>query len=298
MAFNRRTAVKFLTKTRGYKHFGYFCLMQWLHRLFDFYLDASIHVAFAIVALVMATGLLLNIPFDLNLVCFLFFGSISCYNFVKYGPEAEKYLKLTKLYHKNIQFFSIVSFLIAVYHGFFLKKETWAGIVILVLMTGLYAVPVLPRAKKLRNWGGLKIFIVAGVWAGTTVILPCLEVGQALPWDVVVETGQRFLLVLVLIVPFEIRDLSYDALELQTLPQVLGVRKTKIFGLLLTALFFTATFLKDAIKPGELIEKGFLSGMLVVALLIAKQRQSKYFASFWVEGIPIAWVIWLWIKGK
>ncbi|QCX01120.1 hypothetical protein FGM00_13725 [Aggregatimonas sangjinii] len=272
--------------------------MQRLHRLFDFYLDASIHVAFAIVALVMATSLLLNIPFDFHLVCFLFFGSISCYNFVKYGPEAEKYLKLTNLYHKNIQFFSIVCLLIAVDHAFFLKTETWVGIIILVLMTGLYAVPVLPRAKNLRSWSGLKIFIVAGVWAGTTVILPCLEVGQALSWDIYIETGQRFLLVLILILPFEIRDLRYDARELQTLPQIFGVRRTKIFGLLLTAIFFIGIFLKDSIEPGELFEKGILSGMLIMALLLAKQRQSQYFASFWVEGIPIVWVVWLWVTAK
>ena len=182
--------------------------MKWIRRLFDFYLDASIHVALAIVSLVIATSLLLNIPVDAHLAFFLFFGSIGCYNFVKYGPEAEKYLKLTNVYHKNIQIFSIACLLFAGYHAHMIRMETWVGIAVLVCMTVLYAVPLLPKAKNLRNLGGLKIFIVAGVWAGTTVILPCLETPINLSWDIYMETTQRFLLVLVLLVPFEIRDLK------------------------------------------------------------------------------------------
>lgn len=263
--------------------------MLWFRRLFDFYLDASIHVALAIVSLVMVTSLYLDISVDSHLLFFLFFGSISCYNFVKYGPEAEKYLKLTNLYHKNIQLFSIVCLLFAAYHAYFIRKEAWIGIVVLVFMTGLYAIPILPRTKNLRSLGGIKIFIVAGVWAGTTVILPCLETRVGISWDICVETAQRFLLVLVLLLPFEIRDLKYDAPELKTLPQLFGVKNTKIFGLLLVTLFFAFNFLKYDLVAKELFEKGFLASILVVMLLITKQKQSKYFASFWVEGIPMAW---------
>jgi len=264
--------------------------MKWFGRLFDFYLDASIHVALAIVSLVVATSLLLNIPVAYHLIFFLFFGSISCYNFVKYGPEAEKYLKLTDLYHKNIQFFSIICLLFAGYHAYFIRKETWFGIAALVCMTGLYAVPVLPKTKNLRNLGGLKIFIVAAVWAGTTVILPCLEAGLVLTWDSYIETAQRFLLVLVLLVPFEIRDLEYDAPELKTLPQRFGVRATKLFGIGVALSYLLLTFLKHNIGTLEIFGQGILVFLLVMTLWLTKNKQSKYFASFWVEGIPIVWV--------
>ncbi|MDB4292340.1 hypothetical protein N9954_02975 [Maribacter sp.] len=264
--------------------------MKWFLRFLDFYLDASIHVALAIVSLVIATSLLLNIPIVTHLIFFLFFGSISCYNFVKYGPEAEKYMKLTNLYHKNIQFFSILCLLFAAYHAYFIRKETWLGIVVLVFMTGLYAVPILPRSKNLRSLGGLKIFIVSGVWAGTTVILSCLETGVALSWDIYIETAQRFLLVLVLLVPFEVRDLKYDAPELKTVPQRFGVYTTKLFGVGIALLFFLLTFLKDRIGSLEIFGKGILMVLLILLLLVTKKQQSKYFASFWVEGIPVVWV--------
>ena len=269
-----------------------------MHRyrlLFDFYLDASVHTALAAVSLVVVTCLLLNIPIEDHLVFFLFFGTISCYNFIKYGIEGEKYWKLTNVYHKNIQFFSLACLLFAAYHAYFVRKETWVGIAVLALMTGLYAVPVLPKVKNLRNLGGLKIFIVAGVWSGTTFILPSLEATIPFSWDIYIEAAQRFLLALTLILPFEIRDLKYDAPDLGTLPQRFGHRNTRFFGLGLAVLFFSVTFLKEDITTSEIISKGILVLLLITALLFTRKQQSKYYASFWVEGIPFVWGVVLFI---
>lgn len=264
--------------------------MKWLKRIFDFYLDASIHVAFAIYALLEISFLILNISTDYHLSLFVFFGSISCYNFIKYGVEAEKYILVANQYHKGIQFLSLIALCFAIYHGYFLNSTTWIGIGGLILLTGLYALPVLPKAEKLRNWGGLKIFIVAIVWAGTTVILPVLNANQLITWDVGIASFQRFSLIFILLIPFEIRDLAYDNLELQTLPQRYGVKNTKIFGGFATLVFFFSTFLKDSFSIEELMLNGIFFLILGCILLITKRSQSKYFASFWVESIPI----WCW----
>ena len=272
--------------------------MQRYRLLFDFYLDASVHTALAAVSLIMVTSLLLNIPTDDHLLLFLFFGTISCYNFVKYGLEGEKYWKLTNVYHKNIQFFSLVCLFFAAYHAYFIEKETYIGIAVLVLMTGLYAIPVLPKVKNLRNLSGLKIFVVAGVWSGTTFILPSLEASIPFSTDIYIEAAQRFLLALTLILPFEIRDLEYDAPDLGTVPQRLGLRKTKFFGLGLIALFFSVTFLKEEVSFPEVLSKCFLVALLITALLFTRKQQSKYFASFWVEGIPFAWGVTLFLIQK
>ncbi len=263
--------------------------MKWLRRIFDFYLDASVHVALAVFSLVGCSGLILNIPIPDPLAFFLFFASISCYNFVKYGVEAEKYVKVANRYHKNIQFLSIGCLLIATYFAFFLRTETWFGIALLLALTGLYALPVLPGTKNLRSWGGLKIVLVALVWAGATVLLPVVEVGKMLSWDVSIEFVQRLLLVLVLLVPFEIRDLTYDAPDLKTLPQRYGVVTTKWLAVFTLVVLFLLTFIKDRVSQMELIGKSLLCLVLGMALLYTNTKQSRYFASFWVEGIPIFW---------
>jgi hypothetical protein len=262
--------------------------MKWLKRIFDFYLDASIHVAFAIYALLQITFRTLNISYDYHLSFFIFFGSISCYNFIKYGVEAEKYILVANQYHKGIQFLSFITLCFALYHGYFLNFEVWAGVAGLIFLTGLYALPVLPKSKNLRSWGGLKIFVVALVWAGATVLLPVLSAHQ-ITWDIGVETFQRFVLILILLIPFEIRDLAYDKVELRTLPQRYGVTKTKILGGFATLVFFFSTFLIDELCSEGLVLKGILFLILGSMIFSTKRNQSKYFASFWVESIPIFW---------
>ncbi len=263
--------------------------MKWLQRVFNFYLDASIHVAFAVFSLVRISEIILGISGDSHFVWFIFFGTIGCYNFIKYGLEAEKYILVANHYHRNIQFFSFIAIAIALYHGCFLGFQTWLGLGCLLFFTGLYALPVLPHAKNLRSLSGLKIFVVALVWSGATVILPVLAVKHTLSWDVCIESLQRFVFVLVLLVPFEIRDLKYDKPELKTLPQRYGVARTKFFGAFGAVLFFFLIFLKDDISISEVVVKGIVFLILGSLMFITKRNQSKYFASFWVEGIPILW---------
>lgn len=210
---------------------------------------------------------------------------------MKYGVEAEKYFKVANRYHKSIQFFSFIALGFAIYHAYFLKTSVWLGIFLLVFLTGLYAIPVLPKAKNLRNLGGLKIFVVALVWAGATVILPSLTSNNSITWDIWIESLQRFLFVLILIVPFEVRDLKYDHEDLKTLPQRYGVVRTKIFGSFLVVPFFFLTFMKDEIPVFDIIGKGIMFLLLGILMLVTRRNQTKYFASFWVEGIPILWYL-------
>lgn len=268
--------------------------MKFLKRLFDFYLDASIHVALAVFALLQINALLFEIPLGNHLSFFVFFGTLVCYNFVKYGVEANKYILVSNRYHKNIQFFSLISFVFCVYHAYFLSWDSWLIIVLLMVLTGFYALPVLPQAKNLRSLGVLKVFLVAIVWSGITVVLPYAEIGKTFVWDDGVEILQRILLVLVLLIPFEIRDLAYDKPELRTLPQRIGVARTKILGSFFVLFFFFLTFLKDEITTLELTAKGILFLILGGLMFVTKRNQSKYFASFWVEAIPIFWCLVIW----
>lgn len=268
--------------------------MRLLVKIFDFYLDASIHVAIAVYCLIQITITFLNISANSHLSLYVFFGTISAYNFIKYGVEAEKYILVANRYHKNIQFFSFACLGIAVYHAYFLNFQTWVAIGVLIVLTGLYALPILPTGIKLRSHGLLKIGLVGLIWTGTTVVLPVLALNELITWDFTIEAIQRFVLVIVLLLPFEIRDLDYDSPDLHTLPQRYGVARTKVFGYLAAFLFFCLTFLKDSLSYHEAVGSGLLFLVLVLLLYITGRNQSRYFASFWVEAMPIFWwgVVW------
>ncbi|MEO9512013.1 MAG: hypothetical protein ABJN84_15525 [Flavobacteriaceae bacterium] len=267
----------------------YSCMMQWLRNIFDFYLDASVHVALSVGCLMGITAFLLDITVSFSLLGFTFFSTIVCYNFVKYGVEAKKYLIVSNIYHKYIQFFSFLCFIGALYFLFALHYKIWIAILFLSLISTLYAIPFLPHAKNLRSLGGFKIYVVALVWAGFTIVLPVLDADIPMSWDTNVLFLQRFVLVVILLLPFEIRDLQWDDVQLKTLPQVLGIRKTKTLGVILTSIFFALTFFKDTISQVELVMRLIL-GIVFWFLLLSKNNfQAKYLASFWVEGIPICW---------
>lgn len=263
--------------------------MRLFKTIFDFYLDASVHVALAVISLVVVTTLLLNVPIDFSLIGFVFCSTMVCYNFVKYGVEAEKYLIVSNVYHKNIQVFSFFGFALAIYFLMNLSREIWFAVIGLGLISTLYAIPFLPNAKNLRSLGGFKIYIVAIVWVGFTALLPVLESETPITWDLWVLFSQRFVLVLILILPFEIRDLQWDDKRLKTLPQLIGIQKTRMTGFVLIAVFFLLTFLKDDLLLSELTARFFVSIALTVVFLLKSKMQDKYFASFWVEGIPIFW---------
>jgi len=75
---------KFLTIHIRYQHFSYFCFMTFLKQLFNFYINSSIHVALAVYALAYITLVEYDIEYDENVLYFVFYATITGYNFVKY----------------------------------------------------------------------------------------------------------------------------------------------------------------------------------------------------------------------
>ena len=270
--------------------------MQVLKRLFDFYINSSIHVALAVCGLVWVTLLNFNVGADLDFVYFIFFATITGYNFVNYFGLAKFHHRSLASWLKAIQIFSFLCFVGLVYYTLKLKTETIFYFLGLGLITFLYAVPFLPKkifveAGNLRAISGLKIYVIAFVWACVTVIIPLLNENYSLDNDTLVESIQRFLYVIIAMLPFEIRDMKYDSLKLATIPQKIGVAKTKIIGVLLIVLVFFLEFFKDEFYMNKTIILAIVCLLLLLFLLFSTKNQKQYYSAFWVEGIPILWAL-------
>ena len=270
--------------------------MQVLKRLFDFYINSSMHVAFAVCGLVWVTLLNFNVGANLDFIYFIFFATVTGYNFVKYFGLAKFHHRSLASWLKAIQIFSFLCFLGLCYFTFKLKTETLLYFIGLGVVTFLYAIPFLPKkifldAGNLRAISGLKIYVIAFVWMCVTVIIPLLNEDYSLNNDVLIEAIQRYLYVIIAMLPFEIRDMRYDSLKLSTIPQRIGIARTKIIGVLLTVLVFLLEFFKDEFWFNKMIILGIICMLLFASLLLSNINQKKYFSGFWVEGIPIIWAI-------
>ncbi|MFD2726754.1 hypothetical protein [Hyunsoonleella rubra] len=265
--------------------------MSFLKQLFNFYINSSIHVALAVYALVWITLLKLGVDYNENLLYFIFYASITGYNFVKYFGIARFHHRRLADYLKWIQVFSFICFVLMCYYGFYLELKTLAVSLVMSVLTFLYAIPLSSNRRfTLRNINGLKVYVIAFTWAGVTVMLPVVELNLEMNADIVLMMLQRFLFIVVLMLPFEIRDLKYDTASLATLPQKLGIKGAKRLGVFLLALFFVLEFFKDETRLS------YIFVMLVIAIItgifvaFSKVSQGKYYSAFWVESLPIIWL--------
>lgn len=268
-----------------------FVRMQLLKKILDIYINGSIHVAFAVYALVRMTFHFFHINFDAPMAYFAFFGTIVGYNFVKYDALARaKKLKMSSQL-KIIVAISVISFIMAGYCFFQLEAKTKYVAIGFLALTMLYTLPFFPKIGNARNWAGVKIYIVAFCWAGITLFLPIINAGLPLSEDVWLKFSQRFLLVIILILIFEIIDLKNDDLSLQTVPQRLGVQKTKNLNLILLLPFYGLEFFKSDFQVQQLWINLILVTVLAFFTLFASPKRSDYYTSFWVESIPVFWWI-------
>lgn len=271
--------------------------MKILKKIFDFYIDASIHVALSCFSLVQITFLSFHISENWNISLFAFFGTIVGYNFVKYDALARLKKAQMRKELKAIFILSVLSFIAVGFCFFQLERMTQMVSFFVLILTLLYTLPFFPNKKNARNWAGVKIYIVALCWAGVTVILPLLNAN--IPFDIPFYciAIQRFILVFVLVLIFEIIDLSNDDPHLKTVPQLIGVKYTKIVGFVLL-LIFCVFDLFNSIVYGNLnvqFSSLFFEIVIVIAIALflafANEKRSKYYTSFWVESLPILW--WL-----
>ncbi|WP_439152885.1 hypothetical protein [Winogradskyella sp.] len=271
--------------------------MKVLNRILNFYINSSIHVALAVYALTWITLLQFGMEYNEDVLYFVFYATITGYNFVKYFGVAKFHHRSLAGWLKTIQIFSLLAFVAMCYYALQLKTITLVYLSVFGIITFLYAVPLLPMRyfrdsqKNLRQISGLKIYVIALVWAFTTVFLPLIELGIEINTDVVITTIQRFILVMALMLPFEIRDLIYDSIKLGTIPQRIGIKKTKIIGVSLFMLFFILEYFKDEIDSFSIISTLIITFVSLLFFIFSNKNQSKYYSAFWVESIPIFWLI-------
>lgn len=266
--------------------------MDIFKRLFDFYLRSSIHVALSLYAMIRITQHIFHIHADEPMALFGFFGTVTGYNFVKFDALARVRRKQipVKTDVKIIAALSFVSFLAAGWCFLQLRLMTQLVSVSVVVLTALYTLPFFPNRKNARNWAGVKIYIVSLCWVGVSVVLPVLDAGLAITSDFYLKCVQRFILVFVLILIFEIVDLEKDDPHLQTVPQQIGVKRTKTVGLMLLLLFSALEFLKISSDGIKVIIKLILPVLTALFLIFANQKRSRYYSAFWVESIPVVWL--------
>ena len=267
--------------------------MKPLLSFFSFYIKSSIHVALGVTGLVFVTGIEYDITLPSAFYWVTFLGTITGYNFIKYAELAGLQHKTLIRSLQNLQVFSLVVFCLLMYFLTQLDFMVLTLLGVLCFFTLLYVTPAVNH-KNFRSMAGVKVFIVALVWSGLTVLVP-VYYANSVPPDLWLCFAQRFFIVLALIIPFEIRDLPQDKSVLVTFPQLLGIQKTKFLGGVLLILTLLLEGLKQPFVLNKTVPLIIVCSLIAFCLYLSRVEQSKYFASFWVEGIASFWAVMLWL---
>lgn len=268
--------------------------MQTLRKLLDFYLDASIHVALAVLALFWITVYFLNLAPNYYLAGLVFFGSIVFYNIAKDSIGVHSVFRGSKRYYRSVRFLSMASLLVALFFFFQLSAVLRWRIVLVAALAGLYLIPLPGKRPSMRYWAWLKVTWVGFAWSAVTVFLPVSASTFDEQGEWILLALQRVLMVVSMMIPFEIRDAATDPEGMQTIPQRFGLRTTRWVGYTLLLLFFVLIFLRERFSLVELAFGFVFAVVMYLGIRGARPRQDRYYASFWIEAIPIFLWMGLW----
>nr|WP_039450039.1 hypothetical protein [Pedobacter glucosidilyticus] len=278
-------------------------MMNQLRKFLDFLLFSNVFIALGAVAQGLVTYHLLNIKPVYTILAFLFFATLTIYNFSILIQKPQDYLNspyrrvrwIFSHYRLNISI-TLIAVLSLIPLFFLLSFASKVLLCLLGLVSFGYSLPLFSVNNKkfgLRNIPGLKLFLIATVWSVSTVALPILEINELhisfiSLQDTTLLTAKRFLFVAAITVPFDIRDLFQDKnSDLKTIPTIFGENKAYLFCQFLLALYLVMLFVfNDGFNASFF---GLMFTIVLAGWLILKStwEKNEYYYFFYLDGTLI-----------
>lgn len=158
-----------------------------------------------------------------------------------------------------------------------------------------YSVPVIPTKngwKRLRDVPGIKIYAITIVVTLITSTIPLLGAKNVDYLDIILLGLQRFVLILAITIPFDVRDAYLDKRwGLKTIPLIMGNKraiKLAVFLMHFTTLLAFAQYFYTQLFGLEIVLATFIAEMFVVLILRNFEKNNSYlYNAFMVEGAMV-----------
>jgi 4-hydroxybenzoate polyprenyltransferase len=221
---------------------------------------------------------------------FSFSATLCTYNFHRilkvHVKQKTAWMNWIRNHKKYSTALSILAFILALYSLILLQVNNWWNIGILVgssVLSVFYVVKV--RGINLREIPHLKIHLIAIIWIAVTLLFPIINANLC-NWENLYFAGIHYFYFIAVTIPFDIRDLKYDDTNQKTIPQLMGVSRSKMLAAFLIILFSVSSVL---IHKELLLNGIFYVAILLQLYLIIGMDQQKgdlYCAGF-IDGAII-----------
>lgn len=281
----------------------------------DFLLFSNIFIALCAVAQGLLTYWLLKAQPDKYVLLFVFCATLLIYNLSMLlskpkNPQESPFKRVRWIFshHRLIISITLIAALCLIPLGLWylsLQSQLLMGFIGIIALA--YNFPFLKLNEKkigLRNLPGIKLFLIAFVWAISCVLLPIVELENTFSSitislrETLLLVSKRFIFICAITIPFDLRDLFQDKLyELKTIPTIFGEKKTLLIcqgflvSYILLLLLFTKTFNLDVIGLAFTI---FLTGWLIFK---SNLKRNEYYYFFFLDGTMLLQFLIVWFLG-
>lgn len=287
---------------------------KYLRQGIDLLLFSNVFIALCAVAQAMVTYQLLKVNPDIYVLALLFSSTIALYNFSIFlskpkNPERSTSLRVRWIFsHYRLMItISMIAILSIIPLSLFLGTSSKILLLILAFISIAYNLPLFSIQDKkfgIRNIPGIKLFLIASVWALSCVLLPILELESHKVTivtlnDTIILIVNRFLFFAAIAVPFDVRDIYQDKFyELKTIPVLFGEKWSLLIcqgflgAYLILLLVFNDQFDTDFIGLSLTI---ILCGWLIFK---SKWKKNEYYYFLFLDGILILQYLMLILFGS
>lgn len=265
-----------------------------MKKLLDFILYSNIFIALCAVAMANASLLLLQKEFSLLINIILFFGTLSAYNLCSFY-ELEAYSEKFSFIKKNkylMQGFFGISLVFLLGTLFWISFNQLIFLIHLAIISLFYTVPIIiSKGIKTvfylpawRNIPFLKVFLIAYVWASATVVFPAL--GKELIMlnqQILLLFLERFLFILAITLPFDVRDYSLDKkINLLTFATWRTKRFAKIIAILFALFALILSFYNLFFFQNPVILLTYIFVFLLI--ILSNEKRPEWFFTALLDG--------------
>ncbi|MBK0404298.1 hypothetical protein I5M27_14975 [Adhaeribacter sp. BT258] len=277
-----------------------------MKKLTDFLFYSSIFISLCGLALTAETYLVARIPLDWRVGFLIFFATLFLYNLdslLPYKTGQQHFLSERKKWifgHRRLLLGLAVfsgMMVVALYALLYQLVPFWFFIPFLVISI-FYSLPVLPAAKgfiPLRDVPLLKVFLVALVWSGLTVLLPLLVSGAEIGLEELSRfLLRRFLFIFALTLLFDIRDLQKDKRTgTVTFPGEFGVPFAKILSFSALAFFMLLTLFQET--GNERIALVLSAVLAALVVVFSEEDRPDYYYAGLADGMMLLQFLLVWL---
>ncbi|MDX1407393.1 MAG: hypothetical protein R3330_04650 [Saprospiraceae bacterium] len=201
--------------------------------------------------------------------------------------------------HKwHIVFYGCGGALASGYFALHLPVRTLLLLSLPIAISGAYVLPLRRGMRRLRDLPLIKIFLIGASWSLITTTVPLLHQGYDGAYLAVIF-AERFLFVVGITVPFDIRDMQVDEQSnLRTLPHALGITRSKWLASGCVAMSLavigylgsSGAYDQDFLLPAVIVY-----ALAVVLIWISRPGMDDYFFSGLIDGLLLLLPFLYWI---